>query len=198
MDFIVAPKVLVNYLWCLRVSIGAQLDQHLASHGRFVEVGLANQKMPEKHAHLSDEQWSVCWVSDFVGRKYLEHAHARPVEVEVADVVSIKLLGDVLHDLHSLNRNLFWLAQVIVVIESAVFHNWVSFLSDLVAKWTISLKLVFSIKLYLAWHQAMESNPSKNCLGQAVLVDNRRNSRQSVVMYVHIRIAFHSIFILAG
>ena len=77
-------------------------------------------------------------------------------------------------------------------MKDSSLHNWVSFLSELVALRHISIELMLAVKDNFRMKFTTKCNRGHQCLIQALLVQNRQHSWESDISTAHVLICFYT------
>jgi hypothetical protein len=88
--------------------------------------------------------------------------HAGSVVVNKSFVAFIDSFGSILLHLDAINQDVVLLITIVKEKKTAIFHNWVVFLSDLVGLRQIGIAVVLSIEFYQRQNATTETKRSFN------------------------------------
>lgn len=105
---------------------------NIYSHLPKVNLSLTNTQSAEHFLHFSDDKFAVFRVSKLCLSNNFQQWHACPIVVNQALTVLNYCFRCVLFHLYTLDENFIFLVQVVVVKQSALLHDRVVLLCDLV------------------------------------------------------------------
>lgn len=137
-----------------------------------LNVCLGDSEGVEQFLELSHDQFSIVRVSGLRLRQNLQQRHACSVVVDEHFVALDVSFGGFLLHLDALNQDMVLVLLVVVEEETAVEHDWVVLLRDLVGLRKVSVDIVLPVELDLGQDASTESQRSLDGLVQALFVQD--------------------------